>query len=230
MADRHIRRGGEAYAEALTNLLPTGPAWPRDRDSVLQAVVAGLADIWGDKVDARAADLLERETDPRLALELLDEWETAFGIPDQCFGEEYAIEARHNLLLFKMTLLGGQSRQWFIYIAAYFGYTIRIREFAPFMCGISECGDTRPDPMDDPYGWRWEIGPPEIRFWWTVRVDDASLQWFRASSGQAGVDPHLIIGTATDLECYLQRFKPAHTEVTFDYSGLQSGGPMAGTP
>jgi len=36
-------------------------------------------------------------------------------------------------------------------------------EWSPFMAGVSHCGDTR--NMYDNTGWyRWEIGPPEMRF------------------------------------------------------------------
>jgi len=77
---------------------------------------------------------------------------------------------------------------------------------------------------------RWTLGAPEMRYMWTVHVGLASLIWFRCTHGQCGVDPHLIIGTALDLECMINRFKPAHTEVIFDYSSLEAGGPMAGTP
>ena len=77
---------------------------------------------------------------------------------------------------------------------------------------------------------RWQIGDPHMRYVWTVHVGLASLTWFRVTHGQCGVDPHLIIGIAVDLECLINRFKPAHTQVVFDYSTLESGGPMAGTP
>ena len=54
---------------------------------------------------------------------------------------------------------------------------------------------------------------------------------FESPSGQTGVDPHLRIGMADDLECLLNRWKPAHTQIIFDYSGLSNpGDPMAGTP
>ena len=65
------------------------------------------------------------------------------------------------------------------------------------------------------------LGPPENRFYWTVHVTGASLIWFRVK-GQTGVDPHLRIGLADDLECLLGRLKPAHTEIIFDYSNLGS--------
>jgi len=84
--------------------------------------------------------------------------------------------------------------------------------------------------ISTPPGLKWQLGPPEMRFYWTVHVGLASLTWFRVTKGQCGVDPHLLIGTALDLECMINRFKPAHTEVVFDYSSLEAGGPMAGTP
>jgi uncharacterized protein YmfQ (DUF2313 family) len=76
------------------------------------------------------------------------------------------------------------------------------------------------------------IGPPEIRFYWTIHVGNVALRWFRASSGQAGVDHHLEFGRALDLECLMRRWKPGHTDIVFDYSGLESGtgDPLAGTP
>jgi len=236
-ADRHVRRSGDDYAEALASLLPYGQAWPRWEDSTLMKTVRGLAQVFGF-VDARAADLLERESDPRLTLELLPDWERNWGLPDPCFKQAQTIDQRHALLIMKMTLLGAQSREFFIGIAAWLGYTITITERAPFMCGVSQAGDTRgminwndtPGMHPEIADYRWEIGPPEIRFYWTVHVINAPLTWFRAASGQAGVDPHLRIGYAYDLECLLRRWSPAHTDIVFDYSNLKTGDSMAGTP
>jgi uncharacterized protein YmfQ (DUF2313 family) len=230
MSDRHLRRGGDEYTDALAGLLPRGVAWPREPTSVLMKLVAGLAEIWG-YVDSRAADLLETETDPRSAFETLPEWERAFGLPDPCVAEPLTIGDRQKALVAKMTTEGGQSRAFFIALAATLGYTISIREYSPFMCGVSQVGDTRPTgTAGEPF--RWEIGPPEMRFYWTVKVGVVRLTWFRVGGGggQTGVDPHLRIALATDLECVLRRWKPAHTDVLFDYSSLGVPDPMAGTP
>lgn len=218
MPDKHVRRSGDDYAEALAADLPRGTAWPRDPDSVLMKVVAGLGQPYGF-ADGRAADLLEQESDPRSTIEILPEWERAFGLPDPCVAEPLSIGDRQIALVTKMTMLGGQSREFFIALAAALGYTIRITEYAPFMCGISQCGDTR-DAFGD---WRWEIGPPEIRFYWTIHVGAVRLTWFRTGGGggQTGVDPMLRIALATDLECIIRRWKPAHTQVIFDYTSLQ---------
>lgn len=227
--DRHVRRTGDDYAEGFANLLPQGRAWPRDPDSTLMAVVGGLSQIWGDPIDRRAADLLEQETDPRSSIEMLTDWERAFGLPDECLAEPLTVADRRTALLNRITLLGAQSREFFISLAAAIGYTIDIIEYSPFMGGISEGGDTRPTGTDGEE-YRWYGGPPEMRFYWTVRVFGARLTWFRGGAGEGGVDHHLEIGLATDLECLLRRYGPAHCQVIFDYSGLTDGGPFAGTP
>lgn len=254
--DRHVRRTGDDYKEAFIKLLPQGEAWPRHPESLFYKVCAGLAEYWGF-VDSRAADLLERESDPRQTIELLPDWERNWGLPDPCYEAPQSIDERQLALVMRMTMLGAQSREFFIGVAAQIGYTITITEYRTWVVGLDRCGDSRvygelpPDPMRNEWGqpimnapgdqyvkdgelsgWpHYGIGPPSNRFYWTVHVADAKLTWFRCASGQCGVDPHLRIGLADDLECLLNRWKPAHTEIIFDYSGLENpSDPMAGTP
>lgn len=253
MKERWVQRTSDEYAEGFNNLLPQGVAWPREPDAVLQKVVQGLARVWGDDVEGISALLLTIESDPRITANLLPEWERAFGLPDLCVAEPLTIDARRTALVQRMTLLGAQSREFMIAIAATIGYAITITEYRPFMVGIDRVGDNRTigdgtgtqvdqfgRPILDALGlpltlgeyseYPYVLGPPENRFYWTVHVGRARLSWFRVTSGEVGVDPHLRIGLATDLECLLRRYKPAHTEIIFDYSGLSNGGSLAGTP
>jgi uncharacterized protein YmfQ (DUF2313 family) len=216
MSDRHVRRLGDDYAEGLANLLPHGRAWPRDPESVLMRLVAGLAEIWGSPVDSRAADLLETESDPRATLEMLEDWERNFGLPDECIAEPLTIADRRAALVSRMTTQGGASPAYFVTLAASIGYEIEIREYTPFMCGISRVGDTQPTGTPGET-YRWQIGPSDLRFYWTVKVTGLRVSWFRVGSGRVGVDPMVRISLATDLECLLRRFKPAHTAVIFNY-------------
>ncbi|WLA65495.1 YmfQ family protein [Bradyrhizobium diazoefficiens] len=253
MSDRHIRRAGSDYRDAFLELLPQGQAWPKHSiDSTLWQACDGLNNYWG-YVDGRAADLLETESDPRKTVELLPDWERNWGLPDPCYTAPQTIAQRQAALVARMTLYGSQSREFYINFAAFFGYTITITEYRPFMVGIDCCGDGRVygdgtfmqdawgrrimDPNGEPVAdgelgeWpNYGLGPPENRYYWTVHVHQADLQWFRCASGQCGVDPHLRIGHAPDLECIVARWKPAHTEIVYDYSGLTPGDPMAGTP
>jgi uncharacterized protein YmfQ (DUF2313 family) len=255
VSDRHIRRSGSDYTDSFLSMLPQGQAWPRHApDSVLVQGITGLCDYWGF-VDGRAADLLEIESDPRTTVELLPDWERNWGLPDPCYAEPQTIGQRQLALVMRMTMQGAQSREFFIAVAAQIGYSITITEYRTFVVGIDRCGDNRvygdgSDPMYNEWGqpiknpngknvaqgelseWPYYgLGPPENRFYWTVHVHEASLTWFRVTKGQTGVDPHLRIGLASDLECLLNRWKPAHSSIIFDYSGLSNpGDPMAGTP
>jgi uncharacterized protein YmfQ (DUF2313 family) len=238
--DKHLRRSPEDYAYGFQALLPRGQAWPREKQSTLRKVCDALAWFWA-YVDGRIADLIEREADPQKTVELLPEWETAFGLPEECFPEAGTIAERQKMLVTKMTWQGGQSRQYFIDIMEWLGFRIEIQEWSPFMAGVSRCGDTRLYPPRPDQGlpgdeklftevFRWNIGPPEGRFVWSARVGYKGLSWFRAGSGQAGVDHHLEFINPLAVECLLMRWKPAHTWLRFNYSPLDWTDPMEGTP
>lgn len=260
MADRHVTRTGDDYAVALQGLLPQGQAWPRAWDEMLMLVVRGLTRIWGDFETSASLLLEResdpRLTLPPQGDQsgMLPDWERNWGLPDPCYKSPQTIGDRQFALLQRMTIEGAQSREFFIEAAASIGYAITITEYRPFTIAMDGCGDCRvygngDTPMRNQWGqvitnprgvpvadgelsaWpNYGVGPQSNYYYWTVHVDAAKLTWFRVASGQAGVDPHLRIGLAEDLECLLNRWKPAHTEIIFDYSGLQEGGEMAGTP
>jgi uncharacterized protein YmfQ (DUF2313 family) len=96
--DRHVRRSGDDYAQRMISMLPQGPAWSRDPGTNMIRGVSGLAQYYGF-VDGRAADLLERESDPRQTVELLPDWEKAWGLPDPCFPNATSIEERRRMLV-----------------------------------------------------------------------------------------------------------------------------------
>jgi uncharacterized protein YmfQ (DUF2313 family) len=211
---------GDDYVFAFNQLLPRGQAWNRDPSSVQQQFYRGLNLYWGD-VDASATLLLTKESDPRSTLMLLPDWERAWGLPDPCLAEPLTIGDRRLALITKMTMLGGQSREFFYDLAAQLGYNINIYEYAPYMCGISRCGETHLEERltgADGTRDRWTLGPPEKRFIWTVKVNKVRFTPFRCSVGQCGIDPLLRISLATDLECVFRRYKPAHTYIVFDYT------------
>lgn len=213
--DRHVRRDGEDYGTAFLTLLPQGQAWPKYPGTTLDLACRGLAEYWG-YVDGRAADLLEIESDPRKTTDrpeppppdgLLDDWERNWGLPDPC--EVYppeTQEARQDELVYKMTLLGAQNRQFFIDLAERKGQTVTIREYAPYMCGVSWVGDSRnmdpttgevndpPVPGADPY-FRWQLGRREMRYYWLVDLENV----------------------LTGVECIFTRYKPGHSDVVFTY-------------
>jgi len=207
LPDRYVPRDADAYGEAFARLFPQGIAWPRAEESIFQRVIRGLAAIFGD-VDARAAVLLRVESDPRLTYEILPEWEAAFGLPDPCVPKALTLAERRVALVNKMTTIGGQSREFFIGVAATLGYAITITEFSPFQFGVSSFG-----------GARGVLNIPGGRYVWRVTVPDPRTTRFRFGASSFGRNSFLEITRAEDLECVLSRWKPAHTILQFDYSG-----------
>ncbi|MCJ2068130.1 DUF2313 domain-containing protein [Methylobacterium sp. J-030] len=101
---------------------------------------------------------------------------------------------------------GGQSRAFFIGVAAALGYAITIKEYRAAQFGLSSFG-----------GLRGRLNPPGFRFCWTVTVSGNRLTRARFGLSSFGRDPLLAIRRAEDLECIFGRIKPAHTLLRFAY-------------
>jgi uncharacterized protein YmfQ (DUF2313 family) len=198
-----IRHDQSDYWEAFSELRPQGVAWPRDPDSAQMKLLLGMAGPWGNEITTAADTFLAIEAFPPTSVNLLPEWEQSFGLPDKCLKLPPNIVARHDAIIHRMTLDGSPSREFLISEGLWVGYEIQIREHSPFICGISQCGDTTGflNPDDPDYS-RWELGAEEIRFTWTVNI------------------PAIYLMVASDVECILNRYKPAHTDIYFNFAPL----------
>ena len=194
------------FRQALLDLLPQGWAWPRDEDTGIYALCDGLAQEYARSAE-RLMDLVARELWPPATFELLPEWEAMAGLPDDCVAGSGALEERRLQLVNRLTARGGQTPAFYLSIAERLGYSATLEEFRPFTVGRDECGGTVP------------IGTETLRFYWRVRVLEPRVTWFRAGAGICGQDPLATIVRAEDLECLLQRYKPAHTRVIVGYEG-----------
>lgn len=143
------------YLQQLQALLPPGAAWSRDATAVLTRLLAGLAAELA-RADGRGEALLE-EADPRSVGELIAEWETAFGLPDPCTGVLETLVQRRQALTAKVGAQGGQSRGYFIALAAAVGYVVTI------------------DEVVDGNQYKWRINAPAV-----------TVTYFRAGTGRSG--------------------------------------------
>ncbi len=187
----------EHYLRQLQALLPQGAAWNREDDATLTQYLHAMAEEFA-RIDGRVDRLLE-ELDPRTVLEMLDDWERAYGLPDPCTDTADTLVERRNVLHEKVTRIGSQSRQYYIDIAARAGYEITITEFDPF---------TVDDTVNDAiYGVLWQ-------FAWQVNAPAETVTDFIV---QSGVNEPLRDWGNEILECLITRLKPAHTYVQFAY-------------
>lgn len=188
------------YLQQIKQLLPRGPLWSGlVEDDTFQAYLEGEVEE-KRRIHNRAFNLIN-ETDPRTTYELLPEWEQFAGLPDNCLGELGTLEQRQQSLHTKLTTIGGQSRQYYIDLAATLGYSITITEFDQF-----SVNDTVDESIN---GQDWE-------FAWQVNAPDETVTYLRVSSD---VDTALADWGNERLECAISRLKPAHTTVLFAYGG-----------
>lgn len=187
-------------------LLPEGPVWPRDPDTVLATFFRAAAKV-RIRLHERACALVG-ESVLCNAVELLPAYEADYGLPDGCdpYAAERSIPERQLQLCDKETPKGGQSIPYFESVAARLGYTIEVEEMRAAICGLSDCGG------ED------VCGDETLRFWWRVRVAGPRVVW--AECGLAACsDTFATIAHAEDLECRLRKIMPAHTGLIFAYEG-----------
>lgn len=195
-----------AYRNMMVNLQPRGRAWTRSPTSNLWALWDAFAQELA-RLHGRIENLMN-EADPSTALELLADWERAAGLPDDCLPAGGTITERQRRVVSKITSIGGQSRAFFIELAAQLGIEIAIEEFAAYT-------------VNNVVG--LPINGPEWQYVWRVRIlaesDSAAInlrsERFRSGRGRSG--DRLRSFSVNELECIIRRAAPAHTRVLFAY-------------
>jgi len=185
------------YLQQLQDLLPQGPAWPRDPDALVTKILYNFADEFA-RVDIRIDDLLN-EADPRTTFELLTDWERVCGLPDGCVGEQDGLQARRAAVLGRLTSIGGQSIDYFESLAATIGYTITITEYE-----VHDCEDDCDTQINE-------------ETWAYVFDVNAATTTVRELDCEDDCDTALAIWGNALLECMINRLKPAHTLAIFKY-------------
>lgn len=187
------------HADLLKLLLP-----PSSLDPNGAALSAELA-AEGAALDVAqfSADQLLLEMDPRTATVTLSDWERVYGLPDACTastGIAQSIAERRGALVGLVNLIGGQSRAFYIALAAALGYTVTITELVP---QVTE-HDSEYPVQDEQYQFVWIVNGVLFSLLDLTTEDDTEMAT-------------LVWGNSL-LECRINRFKPAHTHVIFAYS------------
>jgi uncharacterized protein YmfQ (DUF2313 family) len=193
------------YLNLWRKLLPQGHAWEskNDSDSDFNILLKSLSSE-PCRIDQRANELIN-EVYPDTTLELLEDWERLLALPDECSpDEELSVQERRDRVIQVLTTRGGQNSAFYQTLAANFGFDvdiIEVKDQPPFRAGQARAGDRLTNG-----GWR---------FAFIVSAPSDSVVRFRAGQSTAG-DPLLKV-TNTTLECLMEKYKPAHTEVIFSF-------------
>lgn len=149
------------------------------------------------------ADQILIEADPRTASLMLADWERVYGLPDGCVVAAAIVQStgeRRAALVAREAMQGGQSRAYFIALAASIGYAITITEGHPH---------TTQDDTQDP------VNNNLQRFVWYV---NAPLNTVINKTTQDDTQMATAVWNNTMLECVINRFKPGEMLVLFLYS------------
>lgn len=186
------------YLNLLRQLLPHKVYSEDDtsihiKDLTVHASALGICDINSNDLKT---ELFPDRTDA-----LLDGWERMAGLPWSCFaGQAQTKEERRTRLVAQLTMLGGQSRQFFIDLAAFLGKTITITEYSSFRAGHSSAADPC---CDNDWIFAWSINHPDVSF-----------SYFAAGGSSAG---DYLRTHAGPLELfYLGKYSPAHTLLLYN--------------
>lgn len=183
------------YQNAGLALLPVGKAWNRSTDGMLAKLMLAFGDELA-RIDATGDRLLE-ETQPDHAFMLLGDFEEFAGLPDCPVSADSTIENRRLALATKLRMTGSLCTKFFEQLAAQRGYKITIKEYYPHHC-MRDCN--------------YPLYPQSN--WWTAYVH-VGAPFLHNMTVLDNVMTRLKVYDYGDLECLLERYKPAH--ITFIY-------------
>ena len=211
MVDLSVR-----YKKLLGDLLPVGKAWDNVKLNTLLDAMA----VEFTRVHGRAADLLA-EMYPGATDELLADWESLLGIPDECTPENQTDDERRVQILQKLATTGGISAEYYVFIAKQLGFDISIETARPFRVGVSRVGDALTNRRGDS---RFRVGDAVGKgldqfgwqFYYIVTIPVTELIRFRTGGDSRVGDPLVLYSNAL-LECTLKKLKPAHAGIYFRF-------------
>lgn len=202
------------YKRLIRRLFPTGWAWRIVQGSKFADLIEGLSQE-PCRIEERGFKFLD-EMDPNTTFELLTDWERLLGIPDECTPEdrELTLSERRTRILQKLTTGGGQNEAFYVLIAQQLGYDINIlgiEEFKDFRVGEARVGDRLSNSTLPGGG----VGAAGWAYHWQVQAPAALTRFFRV--GRSTVGERLVLFENEELECVIEKFKPAHTSVSFSF-------------
>jgi uncharacterized protein YmfQ (DUF2313 family) len=124
------------FLHQLLALLPPGKAWSREGVSILTSVMDGIAPEFARVQDR--ADALQLELDPNTVTEMIDEWESANGLPDDCQDPLSTIEQRRAALISRLREAQGHNPADYVAMGVALGHAstgVLRRPYTPFTVG-----------------------------------------------------------------------------------------------
>lgn len=200
------RRDLEQYTNSLAAYLPGGILFASKsvNNSNFRKLLRGMA---GELF--RSNGLLKEYSEeilPDQTVKFISEWESALGIPDDCFSGTGTIDERRRDVLVKLAALGVQTADDFIALGVTFGATVQVR--AGSVNGTF--------PLLFPIILFDNVKQARFTIIVTFTVQQASRfpLTFPFTFGDSGI---------AILECLFQKLKPANCDIIFEQIGGEPG-------
>lgn len=194
----------EEHTNSYVAYLPGGELFEakNEESSVLRRLFAGLAyEI--KRADDTMNDLTV-DYDIYCTESLIDEWESALGIPDECFPGTGTLEQRRQHVLIKLASLGVSTAKGFVDLAAMFGYKALIPSAATY--GVF--------PLHFPAAFYQY--PQDARFTMLVILDvENPPETFPFETSKYPIP--FFGDTSNIIECLFKKLAPANVDVQFRY-------------
>lgn len=190
------------FVEVMAAMLPQGDIWQLDKNPDLKQRLTAMAQTFA-RIDADI-DAMFDESLPSKTVAWLSDWETDVGLPDNsCVPAPTTVAQRQQLLLARVTAIGGDDRQRLLDTAAKLGYpNIAITEFLP---GQSVPGHPEIDPQDAAF------------FVLVGNIELLDETWLEAGTGAAGDPLHSWdTGHFQRFICELNRIVHSHKTLLFE--------------
>ncbi len=184
------------HADLLRRLLPPDSYDPQALNLGVELEAEGNA--LDDVVDVAAQ--VEAEILPSTTVQMLAEWERVFGLPDPCTLLGTTFGERRAAVVAKVTDRGGQTIDYFVRLAAKYGHAITITEFQPFTCEST----VEEEVFDESRAY-------------TFRVNSVLVGDVVEATCEDGCETPLRTWGTHQLECLINRLKPAHTLALYGY-------------
>jgi uncharacterized protein YmfQ (DUF2313 family) len=187
----------EEMANSIADYLPNGPLFLSKKLSgtKLRSLLIGLAQQI--MIAENKLELTWQELDPSTTTLLIEEWESAVGIPDECFDQFGTLADRRRNVLVKLNS-SIQTEQDFIDLAALFGFTIQISIGSE----VSTFPMTFPFPLFS--------SEKEIRFTLIIDFNVPSSSSFPFTFPFVFED-----GGVAEVKCLFEKLKPANVNIIY---------------
>lgn len=210
----------DEHTQALSNLLPNGRVVFESKD-VLSSEIRKFISTFSASFETVEQSMIDTTRDHNLDFTqlIINEWESAVGIPDTCFPGTGTLEERRVHVLLKFAKMNPLTEQDFIDIALDLGFVITIEHpsagaFLPYVVTTvpTASGVT---PGSFPVG-------GDIFFQWVVKgvaINPGLLPYIVTTVPTApGVIPSSFpqSGGSNLLQCIFELLKPSMTEIIFE--------------